>query len=58
MEDKELKDLGIFELMELLIKGSAYLEGCSMEEARNGVIEQVKGFLIKEIEWVVEMLEK
>ena len=58
MEDKDLKDLGIFELMEILIKRTTYLEACSMEEARNGVIEHVKSFLIKEIEWVGEMIEK
>lgn len=58
MIDIDLKDLGIFELMEILIKEGAMLEGCSMEESRNAVIEQVKKFLIKEIEWVGEMNEK
>lgn len=54
----DLKNLGIFELMELLMKGTALLEGCSVEEVRNGVIDDVKKFLIKEIEWVGEMLGK
>ena len=53
-----LKDLGIFELMERLVKGMASLESCSLEEARNAVIDDVKDFLISEIEWVDEMLEK
>lgn len=58
MNDIDLKDLGIFELMELLMKGTALLEGCSVEEVRNGVIDDVKKFLIEEIEWVGEMLGK
>lgn len=55
MEDKDLKDLGIFELMEILIMESAKLENCEVEDVRNYVINYVKEFLIKELEWIGEM---
>lgn len=58
MEDKNLKDLGTFELVDILAKGYIALEGCSREEAVIGVIHTVKKCLIEEIEWVGEMLEK
>lgn len=58
MIDIDLKDLGIFELMEMLIMESAKLEGCEVEDARNGIIDDVKDFLIKELEWVAELNTK
>lgn len=58
MEDKELKDYTVIELMEILTEGYKALEGCSTEEAKAGVDWIIKGCLIKEIEWVGEMLEK
>lgn len=58
MNGIEFRGLGIVELMEILIKEIAMLEGCSMEEARKGVIDNIKKFLIDEIEWAGEMNEK
>ena len=58
MEDKDLKDLEMSQLITYLAQGYEALEGCSRIEARAGVYDFIKDSLIKEIEWVGEMLEK
>lgn len=55
---KELEEMSILELWELLEKGQVELEGCSMSEAGVGVHNLLKNTLIKEINFVDEMLDK
>lgn len=54
----EIKNLPIETLIRRYAEVGAELEGCSFSESYDSVVEKVKDYLIDEITWCYEMLEK